>query len=210
MTERPAAGPASAGRVIAGTARSIRLVAPGAGTRPLGDRVKQALFAILEPELRRGPFLDLCAGSGAAGIEALSRGAPGATFVERDARAVATIRANLDRTRLAGPSAQVLRRDALEWLRATAPEVPASGTSGGFHVALVDPPYDQPDLLVAALDQLGRAATPMDPGAVVVAKHHSRVTSDARIGLLRSTRTRQFGDTSLTFYRLEQATEDAT
>ena len=73
-----------AGRVIAGTARSIRLDAPGPGTRPLADRVKQTLFAILEPDLPGARFLDLFAGSGAAGIEALSRGAAHATFVERD------------------------------------------------------------------------------------------------------------------------------
>ncbi|MFL5678988.1 MAG: RsmD family RNA methyltransferase, partial [Chloroflexota bacterium] len=69
---------AEAGRVIAGTARGIRLVAPGEGTRPLADRVKETLFAILEPELRGARFLDLFAGSGAAGIEALSRGADAA------------------------------------------------------------------------------------------------------------------------------------
>ena len=79
-----------AGRVIAGTARSIRLDAPGPGTRPLADRVKQTLFAILEPDLPRARFLDLFAGSGAAGIEALSRGAAHATFVERDQRAIGT------------------------------------------------------------------------------------------------------------------------
>jgi hypothetical protein len=64
---------ADAGRVIAGTARGTRLVAPGEGTRPLGDRVKQTLFAVLEPDLPGASFLDLFAGSGAAGIEALSR-----------------------------------------------------------------------------------------------------------------------------------------
>src|SRR6478672_13615880 len=88
------------GRVIAGTARSIRLDAPGPGTRPFGDRVKQTLFAILEPELPGARFLDLFAGSGAAGIEALSRGAAAATFVERDRTAIAVIHANLERTHL--------------------------------------------------------------------------------------------------------------
>ena len=78
---------ADAGRVIAGTARGIRLEAPGPGTRPLADRVKQTLFAILEPDLPGARVLDLFAGSGAAGIEALSRGAASATFVEHDAGA---------------------------------------------------------------------------------------------------------------------------
>jgi len=72
-----------AGRVIAGSARGTRLRAPGEGTRPFGDRVKQTLFAILEPDLPGANVLDLFAGSGAGGIEALSRGAAMATFVER-------------------------------------------------------------------------------------------------------------------------------
>ena len=75
---------ADAGRVIAGSAKGVRLRAPGAGTRPLADRVKQTLFAILEPELGGARVLDLFAGSGAGGIEALSRGATAATFVEKD------------------------------------------------------------------------------------------------------------------------------
>ena len=80
MVRRPVA---DAGRVIAGSARSIRLDAPGPGTRPLGDRVKQTLFAMLEPDLPGSRFLDLFAGSGAAGIEALSRGA-GPVVGDRD------------------------------------------------------------------------------------------------------------------------------
>ncbi len=107
---------ADAGRVIAGTARSIRLEAPGEGTRPLGDRVKQTLFAILDPDLRGAIVLDLFAGSGAAGIEALSRGAAHATFVERDATAVKVIKANLERTSLAD-RATVTKGDVLGWLR---------------------------------------------------------------------------------------------
>ena len=78
-----------AGRVIAGSAKGVRLRAPGPGTRPLADRVKQTLFAILEPDLHGASVLDLFAGSGAAGIEALSRGAATATFVEKDQGAAA-------------------------------------------------------------------------------------------------------------------------
>src|SRR6476660_4510873 len=95
------------GRVIAGTARGIRLAAPGPGTRPFGDRVKQTLFAILEPDLPGANVLDLFAGSGAAGLEALSRGAAHATFVERDKAAAAVIAANLARTHLAGAQARI-------------------------------------------------------------------------------------------------------
>src|SRR3954467_4891932 len=104
-----------AGRVIAGSARSIRLEAPGPTTRPIGDRVKQTLFAILEPDLRDARVLDLFAGSGAAGIEALSRGAASATFVERDPKAIAVIERNLRATRVA-ERAHVIRAEALAWL----------------------------------------------------------------------------------------------
>src|SRR3954454_19597941 len=85
-----------AGRVVCGTARGLRLESPAGGTRPLTDRVKESLFAALEASgALQGPFLDLFAGSGAAGIEALSRGAPSATFVEHDGKACVTIGNNL-------------------------------------------------------------------------------------------------------------------
>ena len=93
---------ADAGRVIAGSAKGVRLTAPGPGTRPLADRVKQTLFGILEPELEGAAVLDLFAGSGAGGIEALSRGAASAVFVERDAGAVRVIAENLRRILKAG------------------------------------------------------------------------------------------------------------
>ncbi len=105
-----------AGRVVAGTARGIRLEAPGPGTRPLADRVKQTLFAILDPDMPGANVLDLFAGSGAAGIEALSRGAAHATFVEKDKGAAAVIATNLGRTHLAGPRARIVRAEALAWL----------------------------------------------------------------------------------------------
>src|ERR687897_418887 len=138
-----------AGRVIAGTARSIRLDAPGTGTRPLADRVKQTLFAILEPDLRGARFLDLFAGSGAAGIEALSRGAAHATFVERDAGAVRIIKANLQRTGLTD-RATVTRGEVLAWLRD-----PMRAREPPRDVVLIDPPYEDAAVLVAALEAIG-------------------------------------------------------
>src|SRR5919106_4084083 len=141
---------AEAGRVIAGTARSIRLEAPGSGTRPLADRVKQTLFAILEPDLPGSRFLDLFAGSGAAGIEALSRGAAEAIFVEHDRTAVQIIHANLDRTDLAATGrATVERADALKWLRD-----PERHREPPIDIALVDPPYDDTATMSAALEAL--------------------------------------------------------
>ncbi len=191
-----------AGRVIAGSARSIRLDAPGTGTRPMADRVKQTLFGILEPDLPDARLLDLFAGSGAGGIEALSRGAAHATFVERDAGAIRTIRANLARTGLAAVErAIVVRADVLTWLRdpARASEVP-------YDLVLVDPPYDDTAALTAALEDVGPRVT---AGGRVVAKHFWRTPPPATVGLLASERERRFGDTALTFYRQRDPTGSA-
>jgi 16S rRNA (guanine966-N2)-methyltransferase len=190
-------GPMSdAGRVIAGRAAGRRLAAPpGEGTRPLADRVKQTLFAILEPDLDGAQVLDLFAGSGAAGIEALSRGAAGVVFVERDGRAAKTIAENLRATALAGPDAEIVGAEALAWLRRDA-------TAGHrFDVVIVDPPYAETNLLAAVLARLGEADAPLAPGARVVAKHFWRDHPPGRIGLLASERERRFGETALTFYR---------
>jgi 16S rRNA (guanine966-N2)-methyltransferase len=196
---------ADAGRVIAGTARSIRLDAPGPGTRPLADRVKQTLFAILEPALPGSRFLDLFAGSGAGGIEALSRGAAHATFVERDPRAIRTVRSNLVRTALGDPEAStVVRADALAWLRdpARADEVP-------YDLVLVDPPYEDTVALTAALEALEPL---LAVDGWIVAKHFWRTAPPPTIGLLASERQRRFGETALTFYRqrdpIDSSTED--
>jgi 16S rRNA (guanine966-N2)-methyltransferase len=169
--------------------------------------VKQTLFAILDPELRGAIVLDLFAGSGAAGIEALSRGAAHATFVERGAGAIQTIKANLQRTRLAA-RATVTKSEVLVWLcdLARTNEPPAT-------LVVLDPPYDDPAALTAALEALGPL---LAPNARVVAKHFWRDAPQARIGLLASDRERRFGETALTFYRRvdaiaspDDSTEDA-
>jgi 16S rRNA (guanine966-N2)-methyltransferase len=185
---------ADAGRVIAGSARGVRLAAPGPGTRPLTDRVKQTLFAILEPDLPGATVLDLFAGSGAGGIEALSRGAGRVVFVERDRRAAATIGENLRHTHLAGDRAIVIRREALEWL------ADAAGAARGapYDLAIVDPPYEDTMILHRSLELVGPF---MDARGRVVAKHFWRDAPPEQVGLLASDRSRRFGETALTFYR---------
>src|SRR2546426_3412357 len=147
---------ANAGRVIAGTARGRTLLAPGGATRPFADRVKQTLFDILAPDLGGATVLDLFAGSGAAGIEALSRGAIRCIFVERDAVAVKTIEQNLVRADLARERAKVVRADVLTYLGRSA------GLDGPFGIVVVDPPYAEQELLLATLkilaDERGSAA----------------------------------------------------
>lgn len=188
---------ADAGRIIAGSAKGVRLRAPGAGTRPLADRVKETLFAILEPSLEGARVLDLFAGSGAAGIEALSRGAAEAVFVERDAGAAAVVVANLAAARL-GAHGEVVRADALAWLD-------RGGGRRPFDLVFVDPPYADVGLLGRVLERLGSADAPLVPGGRVVAKHFWRDRPAERIGMLAAERDRRFGESALTFYRREEA-----
>lgn len=191
-----------AGRVIAGSARGTRLLAPGEGTRPMGDRVKETLFAILEPHLPGARFLDLFAGSGGGGIEALSRGSAQAVFVERDQTAVRCIGDNLARAHVAERGI-VHKADAVGYLKDRA------AADGPFDVVLVDPPYAETGLMEAALARLGPKVLTTD--AVVVAKHFWRTSPPESVGLLASFRSKRFGETALTFYqRSETAADFAT
>lgn len=189
---------ADAGRVVSGRAGGLRLAAPGEGTRPLGDRMKQALFGALEmdpDEPLSGPFLDLFAGSGAAGIEALSRGAPSAVFVEHDAGAARVISDNLRRTALVG--GEVRRIDALRYLDGDVPEA-----GGPFSGAVIDPPYAEEALLGASLIRIADAGRGwLLPRAVVVVKHPWRWVPTPITGCLERRRQRRFGETVLTWYR---------
>ncbi len=186
-----------AGRVISGSARGLRLAAPGSGTRPLADRVKQTLFDILESAgvlASEAAVLDLFAGSGAGGIEALSRGARVAVFVERDSKAASVIADNLRRSGLEG--GRVVRGEVLHYLNARSTEVAAP-----FQAVIVDPPYDQA-LLVPALERLGDPRSGwLRHDGVVVAKHFWRDVPAPETGGLKAYRDRRFGETMLTFYR---------
>ena len=158
--------------------------------------MKQTLFAILEPGLRGRRFLDLFAGSGAGGIEALSRGATEAVLVERDRDAVAVIERNLGATRL-DARAHVVRAEVAGWLARQA------RSAGPFAAILVDPPYDAPSDLEDALREIADAGrgTILAADGVIVAKHSRGTLPGANIGLLRSIRERRFGETTLTFLR---------
>lgn len=188
-----------AGRVITGRAGGLRLLAPGGGTRPLSDRVKQALFGLVGsevPDAWEGAFLDLFAGSGAGGIEALSRGAPLAVFVERDPGAARVIGDNLRRTGLSG--GVVVRREATAWLAAG----PAGVPGAPFLVVLVDPPYDRPDLAAGCLASLGDPSSGwLRHDGCVVVKHFWRDPPAETAGMLQRVRERRFGETMLSLYR---------
>ena len=188
------------GRVITGSAGGLRLEAPGARTRPLSGKVKQALFSMMEAEredIWDGAMLDLFAGSGAAGIEALSRGAPAAVLVERDGRTISVIRRNLERTGLEA-GARVERREVATFLARPSGDVPEAP----FCSVVIDPPYEQVADLVASLESLAAPASGwLDDAAVVVAKHFWRDGPQERIARLVRVRERRFGETALSVYR---------
>ena len=177
-------------RVIAGSARGVPLRAPrDPGTRPITDRVKETLFAILGERVPDARVLDLYAGSGAIGIEALSRGAASADFVERHRAAADALRANLSATRLGG-DARIHATDVDSFLRLTA--------AGPWDLVVLDPPYE-----VRAIVAPLRAVVPhLAPGAVVVVKHFWRTEVPSADGLV-TIRQRRFGETMLTFLEME-------
>jgi 16S rRNA (guanine966-N2)-methyltransferase len=189
------------GRVIAGSARGVRLAAPGSGTRPLADRVKQAVFGSLEPDLPGAAVLDLCAGSGGAAIEALSRGAARAVLVERDAPTCRVIAENLRRAGVAA-SARIARGDSAAWLRES------SASDAPFDVVILDPPYADTALRDACLAILGAPGGILAPGARVVVTSFAKTPPAAEAGLLRSMRERHFGETLVVEYRLAQSAPD--
>ena len=185
------------GRVIGGSARGLRLRAPGESTRPLADRVKQSLFGSLAAEGVVGEgtrFLDLFAGSGAGGIEALSRGAASAVFVEKDGGACDVIGDNLKACHLSGGT--TVRASALSFL-----DGGSSRHGAPFDAVLIDPPYAEP-LLEPTLVRLADPARGwLADGAIVVAKHFWRDAPPTVVGDLVRLRQKRFGETMLTLYR---------
>ncbi|MDP8983061.1 MAG: 16S rRNA (guanine(966)-N(2))-methyltransferase RsmD [Acidobacteriota bacterium] len=172
-------------RVIAGEFRSRKLKAlPGMDTRPTPDRLRETLFNILAPRLADCVFLDAYAGTGAVGIEALSRGARRAIFVDRARGAAEIIRENL---RMLGiqSRAEVFTGKALTILeRLTA------------DIVFLDPPYERESEYGEALQRLGVK----ESAGLVIAQHHAKLALDDAYGHLRKVRTVKQGDNVLSFY----------
>lgn len=179
--------------MIAGSAGGLRLDVPaGNEVRPTGDRVKEALFSTLG-DLTDQVVLDLYAGSGALGIEALSRGAARAVFVERDRRAVAIIRGNLQRTGFTG-RARVVGSSVSRFCR--------TPTGGPFQLVVADPPYAVPlGEFVEDLRHLA-AGSALPPGARVVIERDRR-RPEAPPRLLGHVQDRTYGDTMLRYFVYE-------
>jgi 16S rRNA (guanine(966)-N(2))-methyltransferase RsmD len=189
-------------RVIAGSYRSRTLEAPpGLATRPTSDRLRETLFNVLAPRIQGSRFLDLFAGSGAVGIEALSRGAATVEFVERAPAALAVLKKNL--LRLGVTTAFRIHAAAVSLtLRRMKPEA-------GFDLVFLDPPYDASDAYSGTLDLLGsERGGLLTPGAFVIAEHRRKERLDDRYGALARTRLLEQGDAALSFYVISSS--DAT
>lgn len=193
-------------RIIAGTLRSRSLQAPpGLATRPTSDRLRETLFNVLAPRIRGAAFLDLYAGSGAVGMEALSRGADQVTFVERASAALAVLRANLAKLGLtAGFRIESVSVGAC--LRKMQKPDRTPGQSAAFDVVFLDPPYDAAQEYEATLNLLGAAQSGLlAAGALVIAEHRRKERLEERYGRLERTRLLEQGDASLSFYAVKVA-----
>jgi 16S rRNA (guanine966-N2)-methyltransferase len=189
-------------RVIAGEFRSRVLQAPrGTATRPTSDRLRETLFNVLGPRVEGSRFVDLYAGSGAVGIEAISRGAEFVWFAENEKAAVRAIRDNLSALKIAGRFALEdrgvgkLMNSLLEKQRAA-------------DIVFLDPPYEDAAAYADTLGWLARyAEVLLADGAVVVAEHARKLAPAARYGGLERYRVLEQGDVVLSFYGVGAARE---
>ena len=179
-------------RVIAGEARGVQLEAPKSmHVRPTQDRIRESLFSILMPRIEQARFLDLFAGTGANGIEALSRGAASATFVDSDEQSLQFIKRNLAKTSLK-TKGHVRRLQLPEQLPRLAPETP-------YDIIFADPPYKFAHYM-KLLDRIAAVEMLSSDGVIVV--EHSRSTAiPEEPGHWVQARQNIYGETALSFYR---------
>ena len=182
-------------RVVSGTARGIILKTPdGIATRPTAARVKEAMFSIIQFEVEGSQVLDLFAGSGQLGIEALSRGAAYATFVDSARESIDCIKTNLQKTNLKSNSC-VVQTDAFSFLKTS---------SGSFDIALLDPPYSK-GLLQKALPLV---AERMNPNGVIICEHPYGEEMPESAGEFEKFREYKYGKLGLTVYRKTEGDEE--
>ena len=177
-------------RVISGKARGATLKTPeGLQTRPTADRVKEAMFSIIQFDLPQARILDLFGGTGQLGIEALSRGAGSAVFVDESEKACGLIRENLKRTKLTG---QVIRSDYMNFLK---------NTRGKFDIIFLDPPYAEV-FLENSLKMITEIDILQSSGIIVTERSLDKAILPEFAGFSRS-RDYKYGNTLLTIYRKE-------
>ena len=182
-------------RIIAGKYRGRRLKSPPSlQTRPTSDRLRETLFNILAPRIKGARFLDLCAGSGAVGIEALSRGAAHATFVDQSRRMCALIEMNLEELTVDENDSEVVNGGAAEFLLRRVKK-----ERSPFDIIFFDPPYEADYDVV--LHRLGEHGVLLASAAIVVVEHHKKRELKEEFGSLHRYRTLKQGDSVLSFYQ---------
>ncbi len=182
-------------RIIAGEYKSRRLkTLPGAKTRPTSDKLRETLFNVLGPSVQGAVFADCYAGSGAVGLEALSRGAEFVYFLESHRPAVRVIEANLKSLGLA-EGYDLLAVDVCAGLRIL------EERGARLDLIFLDPPYKAAEEYSRTLALLGESKL-LAPGARIVAEHHPKLPLDDRYGVLARTRALRHGDSVLSFYGL--------
>jgi 16S rRNA (guanine966-N2)-methyltransferase len=183
-------------RIISGKYKSRRLKGtPPAGIRPTSDKLKETLFNILGPRVDASLFLDACAGMGAIGIEAISRGASMVYFVEQSRKAAAIIRENLQSLGIE-EGYKILEMDlakALDLCRRDRTQ---------FDIAFVDPPYDREDLYTVTINRFANSSL-LSPEGILILEHSKREDLAEVSGNLRKFRSLVQGDAALAFYTPE-------
>jgi 16S rRNA (guanine(966)-N(2))-methyltransferase RsmD len=189
-------------RVISGTYRSRRLAAPpGLATRPTSDRRRETLFNILAPRIPGATFADLYAGSGANGIEALSRGAKMVFFVENAAPALEAIRLNLK-------SLDIVSGYGLEPRSVSSFLRTLTQRERKLDIVFLDPPYEATDEYAATLDLLGgECVSLLTEESIVIAEHRRKQALNERYGALSRYRIREQGDAALSFFSRSRSDE---
>ena len=182
-------------RVIAGQFRSRKLNAvPGMATRPTSDRLRETLFNVLGPRVTDSVWLDLFAGTGAVGIEAISRGARQVYFVESEKKAARVIRENLQSLKI-DDGAEVLEREVIQALRLLETQAVACD------FCYIDPPYEAHGAYGHTLDFIAQSQL-MNNAGTVIAEHDKHFDPGAEFGSLKRYRELKQGDAVLSFYRL--------
>jgi 16S rRNA (guanine966-N2)-methyltransferase len=178
-------------RVIAGKSKGKKLKSPKGNTRPLSDQAKESLFNILQPYTEGSRFLDLFAGSGGVGIEAISRGAVLSVFVELDKKTVQVIRDNLA---LCGftDKAEVYNYDVLRSVKIL------KRKEDKFDIIFIGAPYGSP-ALESVMEELSDG-TLLDDGGIVIAEYRAKHNISEEFGKLKRVREARYGDTVLSFY----------
>lgn len=182
-------------RVIAGSAKGKRLqVVPGNSTRPIMDRVKLALFNILYPYIENSDFLDLFAGTGGVGIEALSRGAKKSYFIELDKKAYNIVKENVEHTDFIKDS-DIRNCDAFSFIK---------NTSKTFDIIYIDPPQFK-SMAEEILQIISDKPSILNKDSIIILKIHPKEYEEIQSTSLEEYDQRKYGNSLLVFYRLKNA-----